>query len=246
MAKQKRKKSKIKWRDSDRKKLAQAVRKFNAKRTREIKKNPEAEKYLPPKMNIREIEKAISTRQDFNYVINTLERFMRKDATKKIKTPGGKETTKWALDELRNANKRRNAKRKAKRDKANVSTEKGTMGTIDRNNLNPRTFNIKMDPKSWDKFVEQVKKELLDSYDNEKKQKYLENYLESLSSVYGLENAFNLNELLKDLSADDFTQAFHDDPILDIEYNYDNNTIEDLANIYEHWLKWIMENNIYG
>ena len=245
MPKRKNRKPAIKWRQKDIKKLSNTVRKFNAKRTSEITQNPKAEDWLPEKMNVKQIRDVITTRSDYNYIVNTLERFMRKDATKKIRTEGGKDTTKWAMYELRYANQRRNAKRAAARKKANVSPEKGTMGTIAQANLNPRTFNKKMGPGAWDSFKRQVQMEVLDSYDEKRRRNYMENYMESIASVFGLTNAFYLVDLLEKLDADDFVQAYHDDPILSLDYHYsDNDQLEDLANIYEHWIRWIMKNNI--
>ena len=82
----------IKWRDTDEKALAKAVRKFNAKRTRLLKQVPELEEFLPAKLSTKELKKTIKTRRDFNNEINSIERFMQKGAEKPIVTKEGVKT----------------------------------------------------------------------------------------------------------------------------------------------------------
>ena len=83
----------IKWRDSDTKKLANAVRSYNAKRTRLLKQVPELDEFLPPKASTKEIRAGVKTRRDLENEIKSLKRFLKKGAEKPIVTKEGVKTT---------------------------------------------------------------------------------------------------------------------------------------------------------
>lgn len=211
----------IKWRDSDEKELAKAVRKFNAKRTRLIKQVPELEEFLPPKASTKAIKESVKTRRDLNNELNSIERFMRKGAEKPIVTKEGVKTTAYEKKELQIKIRAINNRRAAERKKANVSTEKGTMGTIRANNLQPKQVNIdKVKKSDWNKFVESVEKQARDSYASDKYERYKENFLKGLENAFG-ESGNYLIELAKQIDPETLSQMYFDDPILQIDFIYD-------------------------
>lgn len=211
----------IKWRESDEKELAKAVRKFNAKRTRLLKQVPELEEFLPPKASTKAIKESVKTRRDFNNELNSIERFMRKGAEKPIVTKEGVKTTAYEKKELQIKIRAINNRRAAERKKANVSTEKGTMGTIRANNLQPKQVNLdKIKKSDWNKFVESVEKQARDSYALDKYERYKENFLKGLENAFG-ESGKDLIELAKQLDPETLTQMYFDDPILQIDFIYD-------------------------
>lgn len=211
----------IKWRDTDEKALANAVRKFNAKRTRLLKQVPELEEFLPPKLSTKELKKSIKTRRDFNNEINSIERFMQKGAEKPIVTKEGVKTTAYEKRELGIKVRAINARRAAERKKANVSTEKGTMGTIRANNLLPKQVDLdKVKKSDWRKFVESVEKQARDSYAAVKYKRYKENFLKGLENAFG-EKGRHLQELAQQINPETLTQMYYDDPILQIDFIYD-------------------------
>lgn len=211
----------IKWRDSDEKELAKAVRKFNAKRTRLIKQVPELEEFLPPKASTKAIKENVKTRRDLNNELNSIDRFMRKGAEKPIVTKEGVKTTAYEKKELQIKIRAINNRRAAERKKANVSTEKGTMGTIRANNLQPKQVNIdKVKKSDWNKFVESVEKQARDSYASDKYERYKENFLKGLENAFG-ESGNDLIELAKQIDPETLSQMYFDDPILQIDFIYD-------------------------
>lgn len=228
--------SNIRWRETDLKSLSNAVRTFNAKRTKLIKQVPELQEILPQKASVKELKSSISTRADFNRVINRLDRFKKKDATKIVVTKEGVRTTKYQVREIQIQKSQINRKRAELRKKANVSTEKGTMGAIHKMNLQPKKSDYNKIPKAnWNDFVKLMEKQSMDSYYTDKEKIYKENYLKAIANVYGKNNS--LYKFVKNIPPDILVSAYYDDPILQIEYVYP--TGEDLdsqrENVLEHW-----------
>lgn len=211
----------IKWRDTDEKELAKAVRKFNAKRTRLLKQVPELEEFLPPKASTKEIRKSVQTRRDLKNELNALERFMRKGAEKPIVTKEGIKTTAYEKKEIAIKVRAINQRRAAELKKAAPSTEKGTMGTIRENNLKPKKYDIdKIKKSDWKKFVESVEKQSRDSYAADRYERYKDNFIKGLENAFG-EKGAELIEIAKQINAETLTQMYYDDPILQIDFIYD-------------------------
>lgn len=232
----------IKWRDSDEKELAKAVRKFNAKRTRLLKQVPELEEFLPPKASTKAIKESVKTRRDLNNELNSIERFMRKGAEKPIVTKEGVKTTAYEKKELQIKIRAINNRRAAERKKANVSTEKGTMGTIRANNLQPKQVDLDNVKKSdWNKFVESVEKQARDSYAADKYERYKENFLKGLENAFG-ESGKDLIELAKQLDPETLTQMYFDDPILQIDFIYDPLEMQTKIDAMTEHIKGYLEN----
>lgn len=211
----------IKWRNTDKKELAKAVRKFNAKRTRLIKQVPELEEFLPPKASTKVIKKSVQTRRDLKNVLNSLERFMRKGAEKPIITKEGIKTTVYEKKEISIKVRAINQRRAAELKKAAPSTEKGTMGTIRENNLKPKQYDIdKIKKSDWKKFVESVEKQSKDRYASDRYERYKENFIKGLENAFG-EKGSELIEIAKQIDAEILTQMYYDDPILQIDFIYD-------------------------
>lgn len=211
----------IKWRESDEKTLAKAVRKFNAKRTRLIKQVPELEEFLPSKISTKEIRERVKTRRDLKNELNSVERFMRKGAEKPIITKEGIKTTVYEKKEISLKVRAINQRRAAELKKAAPSTEKGTMGTIRENNLKPKQYDIdKIKKSDWKKFVESVEKQSKDSYASDRYERYKENFIKGLENAFG-EKGSELIEIAMQIDGETLTQMYYDDPILQIDFIYD-------------------------
>ena len=211
----------IKWRESDEKALAKAVRKFNAKRTRLIKQVPELEEFLPSKISTKEIREHVKTRRDLKNELNSIERFMRKGAEKPIITKEGIKTTVYEKKEISLKVGAINQRRAAELKKAAPSTEKGTMGTIRENNLKPKQYDIdKIKKSDWKKFVESVEKQSKDSYASDRYDRYKENFIKGLENAFG-EKGSELIEIAMQIDGETLTQMYYDDPILQIDFIYD-------------------------
>ena len=211
----------IKWRESDEKELAKAVRKFNAKRTRLLRQVPELEEFLPAKISTKEIREQVKTRRDLKNELNSIERFTRKGAEKPIVTKEGIKTTAYEKKEIEIKVRAINARRAAERKRANVSTEKGTMGTIRENNLRPKQVDINKVKKSdWEMFKKSVEKQARDSYFQDKYERYKENFMKGLENAFG-EKGKELQEIVEQIPAEQLTQMYYDNPILQIDFIYD-------------------------
>lgn len=226
----------IKWRDSDTKKLANAVRSYNAKRTRLLKQVPELDEFLPPKASTKEIRAGVKTRRDLENEIKSLKRFLEKGAEKPIVTKKGVKTTAYEKKELTIKINAINARRRAELEKAAPSTEKGTMRTIRENNLLPKRKDLENIPKrDWAKFVESVEKQAKDSYSYDKMQRYKENLLKGLNNVFG-EKGRTLIDLASKIPAETLVEMYYNDPVLQIDFIYDPLEMEVIIETMEEHL----------
>lgn len=234
----------IRWRDSDRKALANAARKFNAKRTRLLKQVPELEDFLPEKVNVQDMKKSVKTRRDLNNLLKSLDRFLVKGAEKPIVTKEGVKTTQYQKRELQIKVNAINARRRAELKKAAPSTEKGTMGTIRENNLLPKNADINKVKKSdWAKYVESVEKQSKDSYSDERIESYKKNFIKGLENAFG-EKGNNLKQLAMQLSGDTLMEMYYNDPVLQIDFIYDPLEMQVKIEAMEEHLQEYLNNNI--
>ena len=211
----------IKWRKSDREKISNTVRQFNAKITRTLKKHPEFAPYLPEKRTVKELTANISSRKDFNREVNSLSRFLKKGAEIPYASKSGVKTTTWERKEIGYKVAQINRERNIARKRANVSTYKGTMGSIRANNLNPKKYNIdKIRPRDWDKFVETVEKQVKSSYYYDEMVRYKENYIKALYDVFGAKGNGMIG-IVENIPPDEFTDLFYKDPVLQLDFIYD-------------------------
>lgn len=212
----------IKWSAKDAKKLSGKVRSFNTKRTKLIKLVPELEDILPPRANVNELRESILTRNDLNKVLARLDRFLIKGAEDTITTEGGIVTTKYQINELKIQQRTINQIRAAKREKADPSTLRGTMGSIKKMNLRPKTLDIdKAKKESWDNIVNTYEKQSMDKFYKEHDELYKENYLIALEKVYGSFAGYKeVEELVKNLPANTVVDMYFFDPNLQMDFLY--------------------------
>lgn len=227
----------IKWRKTDRQKISNTVRQFNAKITRTLKKHPEFAPYLPEKITIKELTGTIKTRKDFNRKVNSLSRFLKRGAEKPYTSKSGIKTTLWERKEIGYKVAQINRQRSLERKRANVSTYKGTMGSIQANNLNPKKYNIdKIRPHEWNKFIETVEKQIKSNYNYEKMERYKENYIKGLYNVFG-EKSKAIVKIVNNIPPDKFTDLFYDDPVLQLDFIYDPIEIDlKIESLIEHFI----------
>ena len=213
---------KIKWRDKDIEKLRKEVKRFNAKRAREIKKNPEIEKLLPGKLNMRTLRKEIETRAEFNKQIRSIDRFLRPKSTQIVTTPAGVQTTQYQIWDLRAQVASINARRRAELKGREPSPTTGTMRTIEEENLQPKKFDLKrmQSQKEFEKFVESVEKQAASKYWRGLYDLYKENYLKAFREqlFYG-ENGVELYKRLGNISSERLVDLLYRDPTLGIDIN---------------------------
>lgn len=229
----------IKWRNSDRVTLSKTVQQFNSKLTRTLKRNPELIDILPDRITVKEIRKSIQTRNDFNRTIKSYKRFLKKDATEVVSNRQGLKTTKWQRNETQYKVNRINQMRRAERKRANVSTEKGTMGTIRENNLKDKNYNFNtVQPQNWDKIVNQIDKMVSENYMHDKYVRYQQNYIKAMFHVMPRDMAATLQEMLYKFTPEQFTQLYYSNPLLGIDYFY---SPEDVQTVYDAILEGLWD-----
>lgn len=235
----------IKWRDIDTQKLSKAVRNFNQKRRRLIAKNPELERYLPTPKSVRTLKKEIKTRSTFNNVINSLKRFSKKGSEKLISLKSGVVVTKYEKQEARYNFLRKERFKANIRKQANVSTEKGTMGTIREMNLAPSKFNIEtVDSKRWRKFFNSLEKQGRSEYYTDKDKQYARNYKIALKQELG-KFGDDILTLLDKIDFSVIVDGYYDEASLEINEPYTEKDKEENANyIYENWINYLLRRNL--
>lgn len=226
----------IKWRKSDREKISNTVRQFNAKITRTLKKHPEFAPYLPEKITVKELTANIETRKDFNREVNSLSRFLKRGSEKPFTSKSGIKTTIWERKEIGYKVAQINRQRTIEKKRAKVSTYKGTMGSIQANNLNPKKYNIdKIRPQEWDKFIETVEKQVKSNYNYDKMERYKENYIKGLYNVFGAKGN-DITRIVENIPPDEFTDLFYNDPVLQLDFIYDPIEVDlKIESIIEHF-----------
>lgn len=221
----------IKWRNIDRVTLSKTVQQFNAKLTRTLKRNPELIDILPDRITIKDVRESIQTRDDFNRAIKSYKRFLKKDATKIVSNKQGLRTTKWQRNETQYKVNRINQIRRAERKRANVSTEKGTMGTILENNLKDKNYNFNtIQPQNWNKIMNQINKMISENYMDDMYVRYQQNYIKAMFNVMPPDMAATLQEMVNKFTPEQFTQLYYSNPLLGIDYFY---SPEDIQSVYD-------------
>lgn len=246
--------SNIRWRDSDTKELNRVIKNFNGKIARAIKANPDMSDLLPSKVRAKDIRANIKTRRDLNFELSMLKAFSKRNALDIVDIKGGARTIRWEYDQSKRMLKRINARKAQARKEADVSTEKGTMGSILRNNLQDKQFLGNTGQQSWDSFVKSLRKQMTDKYWSGSEERYKENYLKALDGILGEANSpyyKAIRDIVNNLSATDLIQAQYDNPVLEINFIYpDTDQIrlnyEIAYPVYQSWLFWISQNNKDG
>lgn len=240
---------KIRWRNKDQRDLARVVKNFNAKIDYQIKRNPYISDLLPEKVRMRDIKKNILTRKDLEFELSRLRAFSKRNALDIVDVKGGARITKWEYQQAKRMLRRINNRKEKARKEANVSTEKGTMGSIAKNNLNDKQFLGNKGQKSWNKFYESLVKQYPDSYWFASDEAYKENYIKALKEILGAGNSEyydKIKQIVSKLPASELVQAQYDIPLLTINFMYpDSDEIdldEEIAEpMYNAWVNWLSQ-----
>lgn len=230
--------SNIKWRKSDKQTISKTVQQFNAKITRTLKKHPEWADFMPERLTVKGLTEKIQTRKDYNREVRSVQRFLRKGAEAPYQSKSGIKTTHWEKKEIGYKVAQVNRQRTIEAKRANVSTEKGTMGSIEANNLKPKKYNIdKIKPSDWNKFVNTVEKQVMSNYNYDKMVRYKENYLKSIIRNLGTEGkAKELYDYVSQLDPEFMYNVYYDDPVLQIQFTSDPLPADMIVeSALEHW-----------
>ena len=203
------------------KEIEKQVKRYNDKLKREANKNPGLSDFLPDRLSAKDLKSKVKTPKDLRLLENKVNRLFGEGALKPVQTKQGVKTTAYELREIKLAVERINRQRQKELKQAAPSTQKGTMGSIRQNSLQPKDFNPDNIRKSdWDKFVESAEKQSWDSYTKDKMIKYKENYLKSVKENLGRQGK-ELYDYVSKLTPEQLYESFYDDPILQIGFTSD-------------------------
>lgn len=220
----------IRWRNEDITKLRNHVRKFNAKITRELKKNPSLKEFLPERLNINELRDSITTRRDYNNLIKSVNRFMEKKATQIVTLGNGVSMTRWEKRELQYKRAAINNRKREER-KLVGEVPKGRAGTLEQYNARDLKKLDEIPKAAFEGFRNRLKRESQESYIIRKNEQFLANWTQAVFNAFGDEKATAIlkateklerSELLElILSRDDFSISFmYEDIAVQDKFDY--------------------------
>ena len=213
------------WKSNDEEALKKAVKNFNAKVSRNIKKNPDNAKYYPEKVSYSELKKLVKSRHDLNREINSLRRFSEKGAEKIVNLPGYNKhnisLTKWQKEDMQrrasNINRKRARRRKAiseieMTDRGQkLGYKKGDfgMGSIkDLETAPTSAFTDAMELRDLKGRFKALRKESSSEYWNEKDEILKQNYIEALERNYNESDVEEITDKIKGMSHAEFRKVF--------------------------------------
>lgn len=233
----------IRWRKQDKTKLSRYISKFNASITRLSRKNPELADagILPEKLDINVVKYHISTRRDYNRIIQRIDRWFRPKARDIILTPAGTRTTRWEVQEARYSQQRINAQRKKVRSKFNVGERVSEQSNLQDISVADKWNNIRSNlaggddienqQQSWKNFVHNLFIQESDNYNVMRLQNYYDNWISALYENFSVLNAQAIQNFIeeRDISPAQLFEMVIKDERLSIAFVYSEEEEEQLA-----------------
>ena len=229
------KKSNIRWLERDNQRLEREVKYYNAKIQRKIKAGLLTLENSPPKMNLNDIKADTTNRKQLNKIYKTLEYAHQKEALKINSNKYGLEVTNITMRDINQKLRKLNKGRKEERIELENLPIKSRGKIIDGmikdrlddvlKSLEPKK--MKFDKKSktgWQMFVETVETQSSDIYRDEKMQRFKDNYIKGINSVFGEEKARQILKQMEGLTTKEFMTNYFQDTEGDMEFLYDENT----------------------
>lgn len=203
----------IRWSDKDEQELQRIVKNFNAKVRRLEKKEPFLVDERPSKISYRDIREKIDTRQDLNRYLNQFKRFSKRGAENIRETKSGVVTTEWQFQEASIMQRIVTRKRREKRQNIESWQRQESESLFDK----PKPDEI--NPSGFETYIRSLEKEIASTYDREKKEIYLANYISSAYDNLGV-YASDIVSYVKSISLDSFVEASLTNPFLSIDFHY--------------------------
>lgn len=233
----------IKWTPKQQEMLRKAVKQYNAKISRELRKNPKLKDYLPERLSVREEKKNIKTWNDLRELTRRASRIMNEGALTPITTSQGVKLTKYEARELELGVKRINAKRErewraiveVQQQAGKMPRYQGKVGSIAEMSKRPKKFDLERITKAdFPSFRESVKKQAIPSYASARADAYKQNYLRAVEAVDGSRNSA-LYQYVDGLSASDVEMARLIYPECDIKEVYPDSITTLTSGLDQHF-----------
>lgn len=207
----------IKWRRRDFAKLGRAVANFNREVIKAREGNKLAVDFLPDLKEYHNVKNAITTRREFNRVINSLARINKADALDLIYSKSGEETTNWELQETRR--QARLLVRGLQKEIEEYPTREGIMG-------NERIEDIKIQidkvlnfetAKAYDykQIMKEIQKKGTTDWEFKMQITFKENYLQALTDYENQPYYEELIQTIKNLNPSEFYNLIKENNLID-------------------------------
>lgn len=224
----KRREYKIKWTESQWRRLAGAVRSYNNAVRKAKAADPNASVYLPSEVDYHSLKAGITTARALKNTVNRLKRATVPGALEPVRQEGGGIVTKWERREfsiLKSVRERRKVAeaRKLKEPKK----RKHTLGSYKQTRLEPdRRKGSELSEKGLRRFIETQSIELAKS-SRERAERYFENYIAALERVFGGfaeydEDVSRIKEIIRndiESGLPDMDEWLEDSPALEFIYD---------------------------
>lgn len=225
----------IRWREQDEKELRRVARNFNDKVRRLVKKNPANSSILPQfwnaqsnefenKITTTQLKELISTRQDYNRVMNMLKRFSRRGAEEIVELPSGYGaiTTKWQKQEQTRLAQIVNRRRGVRLENLNtieMMNSQGQlgytlgqmfgMGLAEKNKLSPtQAFTRGQSQKDVKYKLRSLMTETKDTYYSERDAVLKENFIKALEDNFDVDDIKPIADKIRAMNPEVFYLKF--------------------------------------
>ena len=208
----------IKYTPQDKQKLVNEIRAFNNTVREARNKYPNLK--LPETVGIKDTIKTITTRDDYNKVLNSLKRIQNKGAFEPIQINPNLTVTKYEYNEAMRLLKTTNRLRAERKEKYPTPTPY-TMGAPIFNSLKPKIFNPSTQTKrSWEIFVESVRKQGQTGYNFGLIMQYKTNMIKAVRSNFDKDDAELIIKTINKFTADQL-HYLSQNPNLEIKILYE-------------------------
>lgn len=205
------------WSKRRNKTLRKAVKNFNAKIERQLKKGISAD-ILPEKMKVSELKELINTEGDYRKILNSLKSWTERGAEKIVETKGGAVVTQWSLKEAKKHKKEINERREKVNKEFSerpIYVDGEEITNVERTVEEIETKPLTKDPEKlnqmdFNAFSKWLWRERLDERDINKGIWFIQDISEVFYSQFSALNANYLMRLLQLVGGDVAYHLYHD------------------------------------
>lgn len=162
---------------------------------------------------------------------------------------GGNFLSNYEVERSRSAVSRNEERKRKLRERLNISTTEGTMGSEADTMTRPsKPFDYSNLPEDFKTINERIIRQSMPSYEQDMNKQYRDNYFRGLTTQYGIDRAMVIYELTKSLSDEDFFILSASNAELEINFYYYGSPEEanDYFNrIYQEWESLIIDTDIW-
>ena len=206
----------IRWKRSDYAKLGRAVANFNRQVIKQKKDNINPD-FLPELKKYKNVKDAITTRREFNRIVNSLARINKSDALDLIYLKSGQEISKWEYQETKR--QARLLERSLQKEIEEYHITKGIMG-------NERIAEIKMKlnqiqsfenqpMENQEKIIKEIQKKGTSDWEFKMNITFKNNYLEALKDYENQPYYDKLVEKIRNLNPNQFYSMIKENNLID-------------------------------